>query len=289
MEESEKAMELLLSMYANDVPRTRNTHLSETLVLARVGKTEAALEKLFQLHNNGIVPDLIIINAVLTSIEKDRRVEHVPDVIRAMRLWNLEPDVRSYVRIIAVYLNDGYLNEAFMVMRRLINDPQNLQVPLLCFDNLVRGFALAGRTEDAILLLNIVECPLPPRQPLHASDGTVATLLIALMEKGRCAEAKTQFDKLFARRSTPCPQMLNALLMAMTVGHQWQEIRDVLERMSVLGQPVAQPTYTHIIETARKVGPQGFAEQLQAELDLCGVEPEKLPQEIEAEAAKADA
>merc|ERR1719440_2753756 len=116
------------------ITRTSTTNLSAIVVYAALGMTDEALKIFKKLLSDGIEANLYVIDMVLMAIEKDRRGDAIIDVVRAMRLGKIEPDARGYSMIISTYSRCGQIEEALMVLRRMLNDPRSVEVEPACVE-----------------------------------------------------------------------------------------------------------------------------------------------------------
>jgi pentatricopeptide repeat protein len=224
------------------VTRTATGDLSATVVHAALGQTNEALKILRQLVTDGVEANNSVINMVLMAIERDRRGDAIIDVIRAMRLGKIEPDERGYAMIISTYSLCGQIEEAMMVLRRMLNDPRNLDVEPACVESVVATCLEKASPDEALQVLQMAESR-AGRQPVLVDDAVVARILDCLTAQGRWQQVQDTFYEVRQRHGGSSLPMFHALLNAMKAGKNSEGAKEVLALMRSDGLEVSKELY----------------------------------------------
>jgi pentatricopeptide repeat protein len=237
-----QALHLMEEMDQLGVARTAQTELATIIVHAAVGQTDEALKILRQLVSLGVEVNLIVINMVLMAIEKDKRGDAVIDVIRAMRTGKIEPDSRGYAMMISTYSQCGLTEEALMVLRRMLNDPRNIEVQPSCVESVISACLEEAHPDEALQVLRTVETRMS-REPIFVDDALVAKILECFTRQGRWYQVNDIFYEVRKRHGRSSSQMFHALLGAMKAGKNNEGYMEVLALMRSDGIEVSREVY----------------------------------------------
>jgi pentatricopeptide repeat protein len=235
----QQALQIIEEMKKSGVARAATAELSAIVVHASLGQTDEALTILRKLVSEDVEVNITTINMVLMAIEKDRRGDAILDVIRAMRLGRIEPDARGNKMIISTYSLCGQTEEALMVLRRLLNDPRNLEVEPSCAECVISGCLKKSNADEALQVLRIVETRVG-REPVFVSEVLVAQILDCLTNQGRWHQVQEIFYEVRKRRKGSSVEMFQALLRAMKQGKNSEGEEEVISLMRSDGLEISK-------------------------------------------------
>jgi pentatricopeptide repeat protein len=248
-------------MDAADVPRSAMTHLADTFAVSQLGTAQEAVDKLFDLRSHGIEPNMAVINGVLDSLVKHRAPDLMPNVICVFRQANLQPNSQSYAKIITTYASRGLGEEAVMVLRRMINDPQRLAVPMSCVETILRCCIGNETLDDAVGVITLCE---ERPEPILVKDEIVAQVLDALVDAQRWQEVQKLFQQFNDRRDGRAERPLyRSLMRAMEAGQNWEGALEVISMMGSAGVDPGAESYRIASRVCQRAGEVNLAKQLQ--------------------------
>jgi pentatricopeptide repeat protein len=259
------AHRLLMEMEENGFELTQQIRVAKTYVLAKQGVVTAAVESLeTQAARNDTVA-VGVVRAVLSSIRKAGRVDILPRVIRLMRVCSVEPDEDCYMQIITTYIMAARVDEASIVVLRMLHDSQGFAVPMRVLEAIVRAAVEKKNPKPALAVLKAYEKSDTPST--YIDLGLLAQLLDALLTaEPNQEEISAFFDEQCKKKSKSSQEMCSALLPEAEAGNCWKCAQFLLSKIESDGCELNAQSYEVAIRICERSGEEALAQHLRDEL-----------------------
>jgi pentatricopeptide repeat protein len=259
------AHRLLKEMEENGFELTQQLRVAKTYVLAKQGVVTAAVESLETQAAQSDTFGVGVVRAVLSAIRKSGRVDVLPRVIRLMRVCSLEPDEDCYMQIITSYIMAARVDEASLVVLRMLNDPQGFVVPIKVLEAIVKAAIETSNPKPALGVLRVYEKSENPATFLD--PAFLAQLLDVMLAVDQLQEEVSAFvEEQCKKKGLSSQQMCCTLLPQAEAGNCWRCAQFLLAKIESEGCELNAASYEVAIRICERSGEEALAQQLRVEL-----------------------
>eukprot|EP00897_Mesotaenium_endlicherianum_P009006 jgi/Mesen1/8133/ME000437S07230 len=222
-------------------PQTKNQPIS-------AHKYEAALELLERMKAEGVAPNLVTYNTVMTACAKGGLPwDGLIHLFAQMRREAIQPNIMTYNTLMSACMNRRLTEEAGMVFRTLVE--AGVAPDQATYWCLVEAYALAQRLPDAQALLAEME-----------ADGNVPevvaynTLIDAFGRRGMYLQAGQVFKQMRTAGCAPNVETYSTLLQAYGMAGRYDEVRVIVADMKERGLEPSLVTFNTLISVFGRGG-----------------------------------
>lgn len=126
-----------------------------------------------------------------------------------------------------------------MVLRRLLNDPRNVEVEPSCVEFVISSLVEKNNPDEALEVLRLVETR-AGREPVLLNEAVIVKILDCLTQQGRWHQVHDVFYQVRKRHGGSSDQMYRALLRAMKQGKNSEGAEEVMSLMRSDGIEVSK-------------------------------------------------
>ncbi|KAG4179789.1 hypothetical protein ERO13_A10G126675v2, partial [Gossypium hirsutum] len=192
-----------------------------------IGKWDEAKRLLADIVNKGISPNVFIVNALISALCKDGKIQEAISVFDLMTQRGIRPDVITYTTLIHAFYSiidilckEGESSKAIEILKLMTR----------------KGFCHSGQWEEVTSLLNRI------MNGVHPNLVTFNSLINALCKENRIEEAITMLNLMSQGRFT-----FNSLINALCKEKRTEEAITMLELLSQRGVKLYGVTYNIMI------------------------------------------
>nr|KJB72046.1 hypothetical protein B456_011G155600 [Gossypium raimondii] len=193
-----------------------------------IGKWDEAKRLLADTVNKGISPDVYIVNALVSALCKDGKIQEAISVFDLMTQRGIRPDVITYTTLIHAFYSiidilckEGESSKAIEILELMTR----------------KGACHSGKWEEVTNLLNRIM-----NEGVHPNLVTFNSLINALCKEKRIEEAITMLNLMSQGRFT-----FNSLINALCKEKRTEEAITMLELLSQRGVKLYGVTYNIMI------------------------------------------
>ena len=226
-----------------------------------------------ELHNRGLVPDLLLYNVYLKKCEDFRDKEEAFHTYSQLLADNIQPDKHTIIILIRCCLQSGSVFEAEDVLKDAFS--RNVEVNSYMYNLLIDFYARRNQPAEAFRLRMQMS-----HHSIAPDEYTISSLMAAC-----CPVLPSRSDLLFLLedvRSAPLPARsvcVSALFSGITKASQLenhQKLRVIVAFYDALrsrGYVLGQHAYTSLMACCAKVGALAQAKAFLHDMEKTGVEP----------------
>ncbi|TYG98864.1 hypothetical protein ES288_A10G150900v1 [Gossypium darwinii] len=206
-----------------------------------IGKWDEAKRLLADIVNKGISPNGFFVNALISALCKDGKIQEAISVFDLMTQRGIRPDVITYTTLIHAFYSiidilckEGESSKAIEILKLMTR--KGVTPNVFTYNSFIQGFCHSGQWEEVTSLLNRI------MNGVHPNLVTFNSLINALCKENRIEEAITMLNLMSQGRFT-----FNSLINALCKEKRTEEAITMLELLSQRGVKLYGVTYNIII------------------------------------------